>query len=177
MATIISSSSSLAAGVHCYGTTIEKGVTVDLEPGVHYFPEGAFYVKDGASLVGKDVVLVFGPNAHFSFQNYAVVDLVGRHSGPFAGMVMVASRDNNTDFQVASANVKRLEGVVYLPSARLVVYGDSQVGTESNWTVTVTGRLLAYYGARLVINNNYAASSVPVPGEVGVPTGGPKLIN
>lgn len=173
---IIATDTTIPAGVHCSAFVVQAGARVTLAPGVHAFPQGTFYVMDGATLTGNNVVLVFGPTARFQFQNYATVDLVGAQSGPYAGMVMVASRDNTSDFTIVTSDLRRLEGVVYLPSARLVVYGTSKVGEASNWTVTVTDRLLVEDSAKLYINNNYAGSTVPVPGEVA-PTGAPQLVN
>ena len=104
-----------------------------------------------------------------------MISLSGRESGPYAGMVLVSTPNNTSPFELFSNSVKRLEGVVYLPKAALIVNNSTggQVAQESDWTITVTRMLKIEGSAQLVIKTDYAASTVPVPKGVATSGGGP----
>jgi Flp pilus assembly protein TadG len=148
-----------AAGIHCGDVYIRKTATLNLAAGEHYFL-GDLIVGDTARLNGADVALFFGRGAQLTFRGKAVVDLAGRKRGQNAGLLIVTGRDNVSDFQISSDNVRRLEGVVYMPASRLLVSGTGQVAGQSEWTVTVTKALQVSGSPTLVINNDYAGSSV-----------------
>ena len=74
-------------------------------------------------------------------------------------------------------HVESLLGVIYIPSARLVVRGTADVARESAWTVIVAKGLRLDGSPSLFINANYGASDVPVPSGVGPRAGGARLIN
>ena len=166
----------LPAGVHCGGVIADKSAVLTLAPGVHYFANGDLKLRATSTLKGTDVVLVFGPDATLKSQDWAWIDLVGRQSGPLAGMVLVHTRENPKAVELFSANVRRLEGVIYLPAADLLVIGLRPVAAESDWTVSITKRVLVRGGARLVINNRYSESPVPVPDGVGPTAAGARLL-
>ena len=163
-------------GMHCGGIEISGTAIVVLEPGEHWFLAGPVVVKDDARLEGDDVVLLFDRTSNFAFTDNALVRLSGRKTGDFTGIVMGATRDNTQDFVISSDNVESLLGVIYVPSARLLVEGRADVARDSAWTVIVAESLLLRGSPSLFINANYDASDVPVPNGVGPRAGGSRLI-
>lgn len=166
----------LAPGVHCGGYKMAGNSILILEPGEHWFLGGHLEIKEDARLTGVDVVLFFDKDSKFDFKDHALVNLDGRKTGTYAGMVMVATRKNNHDFIITSDHVERLLGVIYVPNAQMIVEGKSEVARDSAWTVIVARMLQLKGSPSLIINANYAASEVPVPEGVGPRAGGVQLI-
>ena len=163
------------AGRHCGGIEAYGAARVVLAPGEHFFLQGALVVKEDARLEGQDVVLFFDTMSKFDFTDRALVSLDGRKTGPYAGIVMGAMRDNRQDFVISADHVESLLGVIYVPSARLIVDGDADVARDSAWTVIVAKEMQMKGAPSLFINANYDATDVPVPAGVG-PRGGARLI-
>lgn len=163
-------------GRHCGGIEIYGTAKVKLLPGDHFFLGGHLIVKEGARAEGDDVALFFDKESKFEFKDAAMVDLKGRKSGAYAGIVMGGTRDNTQDFVISSDNVESLLGVIYVPSARLIVEGKEDVARESAWTVIVAKSVELKGSPSLFINANYNASNVPVPDGVGPRAGGARLI-
>lgn len=166
----------IPAGKHCGGIEAFGTARVILAPGDHLFLGGHLLVKQNARLEGEDVVVFFDKASKFEFNDQAMVDLDGRKSGPYAGMVMGGTRDNTQDFIISADHVGSLLGVIYVPSARLIVEGRSEVARDSAWTVIVANELQLKGSPSLFINANYSASDVPVPEGVGNRVGGSRLV-
>ncbi|HEY0600323.1 TadE/TadG family type IV pilus assembly protein [Brevundimonas sp.] len=164
------------AGRHCGGIEAYGDARVVLQAGEHFFLQGSLVVKETARLEGADVVLFFDTASSFDFTDSAMVSLDGRKSGPYAGLVMGSTRDNRQDFMISADNVESLLGVLYVPNARLIVDGDSDVARDSAWTVIVAKAIQLKGSPSLFINANYRASNVPVPAGVGPRAGGVRLI-
>lgn len=162
-------------GRHCGGIEASGTARVLLAPGEHFFLQGALVVRENARMEGEDVVLFFDTMSRFQFTDDALVNLDGRKTGPYAGIVMGAMRDNRQDFVISADHVESLLGVIYVPSARLIVDGTSDVARDSAWTVIVAKEMLMKGAPSLFINANYDATDVPVPAGVG-PRGGARLI-
>lgn len=175
--TVSSGRHNLSAGIHCNAIIVQGTAEVVLGPGEHWFLGGALVVKENGRLIGENVVLFFGSRGKFDFTDHAQVNLSGRRTGEYAGLVMVASRDNRQDFIISSDNVESLLGVIYVPSATLIVEGSAAVARESAWTVVVAQTLQLKGSPQLFINANYRGSDVPVPEGVGPSSGGSRLIN
>ncbi|CAN1570195.1 hypothetical protein MCEMIH16_03155 [Caulobacteraceae bacterium] len=166
---------SLPPGYHCSPIHVSGSARITLQPGEHWFVAGQLEISGSARLEGGDVALFFDKTAQFEFSGKAVVRLSGRKSGPYAGLVIGATRGNNGDFTISSDNVESLLGVIYVPSGRLTITGSADVARESAWTVIVADRLLLQGSPKLYINANYGASDVPVPTGVGPTAGGVRL--
>lgn len=164
------------AGRHCGGIEAYGDARVVLAPGEHFFLKGSLVIKENARLEGDDVVLFFDTASKFDFTDNAMVALDGRKSGPYAGIVMGSTRQNRQDFIISADNVESLLGVIYVPSARLIVEGDAEVARDSAWTVIVAEQVQLKGSPSLFINANYDASNVPVPAGVGPRAGGVRLI-
>ena len=133
-------------------------------------------IDEDARLEGQDVVAFFDQASRFQFKAGARVTLDGRKTGPFAGMVLGAMRDNRQDFVVSADHVESLLGVIYVPSARLIVEGSTEVARDSAWTVIVAREVQLKGAPSLFINANYEFSDVPVPEGVGPRAGDSRLV-
>lgn len=167
----------LPAGVHCGVMLFDGTSELILEPGDHWFIGSVLTLSGSAKLTGRDVVLFFDKPSRFDFSQQARVNLSGRETGPYAGLVMGATRDNTQIFRVTADNVEALLGVIYIPEARLVIDGSAAVARDSAWTVIVAKYLELKGAPTLFINANYNTSSVPVPAGVGPSTGGAHLVD
>lgn len=172
---VVSGTHYVPAGRHCGGIDARGTARVVLEPGEHFFLNGHLVVDEQARLEGQDVVAFFDTQSRFEFKAGALVSLDGRKTGPYAGIVMGAMRDNRQDFVISADHVESLLGVIYVPSARLIVEGDADVARDSAWTVIVAKEMQMKGAPSLFINANYDATDVPVPAGVG-PRGGARLI-
>jgi hypothetical protein len=174
---VSSGNHSIPAGLHCGGIEAEGNAKIFLEAGEHFFLGGHLVIKDAARLEGRDVVLFFDKASKFDFKDQAVINLDGRKDGPYSGIVMGGTRDNTQDFIISADHVESLLGVIYVPSARLIVEGKADIARDSAWTVIVAKEMQLKGSPSLFINANYSASDVPVPAGVGNRAGGSRLIN
>ncbi|MGH3431159.1 MAG: TadE/TadG family type IV pilus assembly protein [Mycobacteriales bacterium] len=166
--TYIGATNVLAPGIHCGNFVVTTGGRLTLLPGEHYFAQGSLQLQGTAILSGTNVVLVFDKNSHFDFAGTSQVDLSGRTTGTYAGFVVATTRQNTGSFNISSTSAEKLEGTIYIPAATLTVQGyQSKVAQQSAWTVIVATSIQLNGSANLVINSNYATSTVPVPSGVG----------
>ncbi|HEY2708974.1 MAG TPA: TadE/TadG family type IV pilus assembly protein [Caulobacteraceae bacterium] len=153
---------------HCADIVVKSGTTMILAPGVHYFAKGTLRMEENSTLKGTNVTLVFADDASFAFTDSSTIDLTGSTSGPYAGFVIATTRTNTNPFVISSSAARRLEGAIYIPSSTLQVTGSgTNVADQSAWTVVVAKGLQMQGSPNLVINANYAGSSVPVPAGAG----------
>jgi Flp pilus assembly protein TadG len=164
-------------GRYCGMFQIEDGGEVELAGGDYYFVgvkgdplrQGKLSMKGGrltSDPIGPGVTLIFDDSSKLHVQSAdAKLNLKAQNSGTNAGLLLVAPRDNTKQFTLQSPAVEVLEGVIYMPSAELVVAGD-KVGNLSKWTITITKALTVHKGASLMIKSDYAGSTVPVPGAI-----------
>jgi len=164
----------LAPGVHCEHFVIDKFATLHLEPGEHYFMDN-LDSHDQSIIEGDDVVLIFGSTKKINFADKSQVRLSARKSGPFAGFLIVTTRDNHEQFTIASDNVSKLLGTIYIPEAQLLVQTTGNVAQDSAWSIIVADSIKMAKNPTLVINTGYVGSGVPVPDGVGPGNGKPKL--
>lgn len=145
--------------------------TLILQPGVHLFYKN-LSVLGTAKMTGDDVFLFFNNGSDPKFTGpHIKIDLIGRKTGTYAGMVMATTSMNGGDISIPGTRVERLLGVVYARNGILSVTGNGEAAGESDWTVVVANRIQLSGNATLKINANYEDSDVPVPAGVG-PNGG-----
>jgi hypothetical protein len=159
-------------GIHCRPIQIGYNTRVILRPGDHFFRKN-LVLQGRARLEGEDVFLFFdhGSDPNFSGQ-FTQVNLVGRKSGPYAGMVMATVGGGQPNIILPGEKVERLLGVVYVRNGFLQVSGNGVAAEESAWTVIVAKQVLSNGTARIRINADYDGSDVPVPNGVGPNAGG-----
>lgn len=169
--TIATGTRTLAPGMHNTEYTISGSATLQLRQGEHYFCKGLRLSGQGR-LEGEDVLLMFMPGAVLNAGQNSFVSLSGRRTGDWAGFVIVATRGNYANTTIASSNVDRLLGTIYLPMSRLIVSAPGNVAETSQWSVVVARNVNLSQQARLTINTDYEGSPVPVPHGVGNQAGG-----
>ncbi len=166
--TLQSGAQSLNPGVHCGNISLQNDAVLTLNPGEHYFVNGQFKLDGSSQITGTDVVLIFKGNWQMKCAGAAYLSLEGRHSGPFAGFVLVTDRSLGGKLTISTDNARQLYGTIYLPNATLDVTGTgNKIADQSPWTVVVAMGLTTDGSAKLVINSNYSGASVPVPAGVG----------
>jgi hypothetical protein len=157
----------LEPGMHCRPIVVSNGTTLILKPGDHFFRKN-LQLSDPARLTGEDVFLFFDHGSDPLFGNTkARVNLVGRKSGPYAGMIMATIAGNSPDIIIPGANVEKLIGVVYVRNGYLQVSGTGIAAENSAWTVIVAKQIVSKGSARIQVNADYKSSDVPVPNGVG----------
>lgn len=164
----------LPPGVHCEHFDIKKYATLNLLPGDHYFMAD-LEAHDNSIIQGDDVALIFGSTKKINFADKSSVRLSARKTGPFAGFLIVTTRANTQQFVIASDNVSKLLGTIYIPNAQLLVQTSGSVAQDSAWSIIVADSLVLNKNPTLVINTGYVGSGVPVPEGVGPGNGKPKL--
>lgn len=163
---VANTSLTLSPGVHCEHFDIGTGATLQLLPGDHWFMDD-LNAHNNAVIEGDDVALIFGSKKKVNFFDNSSVRLTARKTGPFAGFLILTTRDNTQDFEIASNNVSELLGTIYIPSARLIVDTSGNVAQDSAWSIIVADDIELHQNPNLIINNNYVGSGVPVPEGVG----------
>ncbi|MBT9446888.1 MAG: hypothetical protein IV086_14400 [Hyphomonadaceae bacterium] len=154
-------------GVHCGAISVGGNAVVTLAPGEHRFTLGSLVMRGAARLLGDDVVLIFDKTWATKFKEDSVINLTGRRSGALAGFVMMADRGNTQRFEIDSTHVERLDGVIYVPDAELLIGGRSDIARQSDWTVIVANQLTLSGNPRLYLNADYGASDITAPAGVG----------
>jgi len=156
----------LLPGVHCEQFEVQTGATLQLLPGDHWFMND-LNAHNNAVISGDDVALIFGSQKKVNFFDNSTVRLTARKSGPFAGFLILTTRDNTQDFTIASNNVSELLGTIYIPNAKLIVDTTGNVAQDSAWSIIVADDIELHHNPSLIINTNYVGSGVPVPEGVG----------
>ncbi len=157
----------LTPGVYCGGLTIIGASSVTLSPGIYVMKDGPLLVDGGSSFKATGVgVYLTGANAVFNFSANTSVSMTAPNSGPMAGMLFFEdpTAPGLREHKILSDNASVLLGTIYLPKGRLEVETNKPVGKQSAFTIIVAQRMELYGGSELVLNSDYASTSVPVPG-------------
>lgn len=170
----------LHPGTYCGGLTINGNAKVEFMPGMYMFREGPLLIGGTATVTGENVGLFFeDDDSYFEFNDNADIVLSAPELGPMAGMVVGARAncrgmkrcDSPRVFKITSANVRSLLGTIYLPVDDLVIDTTMPVSQEAAFTILIVDNLYMKQSPVLVLNTNYAATTVPVPeGFVGQPS-------
>ena len=169
-------------GVYCGDYELSGTVHVHMKPGTYYFMgasaqnAGKVSLKGQARLTGTDVTMIFAKTSKLYVTETAKLDLKAPRTGTNAGMLIMATRDNNKTFEFMSPSVDRLEGVIYLPGAQMIVDGAGQIAEQSKWTIAVVKALKVEHAAQLVVHTDYAGSEVPRPAQVNSGVGTARLL-
>jgi hypothetical protein len=158
----------LQPGRHCFDIKVMQHQTLELEPGVYWFTDGAkLELLEDSVLKGSNVLLVFDKGSDFKFKDRASIELRGRESGVYSGFVLATTRGNIGVFEISSSAARELLGTIYIPEATLWVDGKHKIADQSAWTVVVAKAVKMKGSPSLVINSNYAGTSVKPPDGVG----------
>ncbi|MEP3234028.1 MAG: pilus assembly protein TadG-related protein [Hyphomicrobiales bacterium] len=160
------SNSTLNPGVYCGGLYIGPNLTANLAPGEYIIKDGPLVVQGNGAIIGEDVSFYFtGDSATFDFDRNTRIALSARESGPLSGVLFFEDRTSPLyrSFTIRSQDAEKFEGVTYLPNGTLFIDGRSRVGQQSNWTAIVARRITIGSGPDIVINSDFASSTIPAP--------------
>jgi hypothetical protein len=95
-----------------------------------------------------------------------------------AGILFFESRpaQPGRSFVISSTRARQLLGTIYLPRGTFKTDGAGTIASISAYTVIVADRI-DMTRATLVINADYGASDVPLPGGLGASTGQVRLVH
>lgn len=170
----------LEPGYYCADIKVLSHQTLKLKPGKYYFRKGAkLELREDSVLEGDNVLLVFEQGSDFKFKDRAAIKLTGRSgkSDPHAGFVLATARGNTQKFEISSSAARELLGTIYLPDAILLVDGKDKIADQSAWTVVVARGIEMKGSPSLVINSNYAGSTVKPPDGVGPRSNDVRLVD
>jgi hypothetical protein len=151
----------------CGGLILDDGAIVTRAPGEYVIKDGPLIVNDGATLQSSGAsIYLAGAHATFSFSAESTIRLTAPKSGPLAGILFYEDRaaPELQTHEILSNNASQLLGTVYLPRGRLVVNTKRPIAQSSAFTIILARRMEMYGGSNLVLNSDYASTSVPVPG-------------
>lgn len=160
---------SIGPGTYCGGLKITGKAVVTAEPGTYIITGGKLRVDKNATLRGEFVGFYFdGPDAVIDFRDTAVVELSAPKDGPLAGILFYEdpSAPEGRNFEISSDSARELLGTIYLPRGTFRGAGSGEIAALSAYTIIVARRI-DLEGAQLVVNADYSASEVPVPGGLG----------
>jgi Flp pilus assembly protein TadG len=161
----------LTPGTYCGGIKVDKSLIVTLQPGIYIIKDGPLSLEKGARMQGNGVTLFFtGDKAAIDLKKESSFSLTAPTTGLTAGILMYQDRSvvaDNVKFEISSDDATILLGTIYLPRGHLFLGGDKPVAQNSAYTIIIANKIQASAGPTLVLNTNYAATSVPVPQGVG----------
>jgi hypothetical protein len=139
---------------------------VNFAPGTYIIKDGPLTLS-GASVVNGSNVGFFltGNGAILDFAGTATINLSGAETGPMAGLLFFADRNqpDGTGHKISSTLVLGLTGTIYLPTGNLTIDPNASVAANSAYTAIIANRMRVNKGPTLTMNTNYGATKVPVP--------------
>ena len=162
----------LSPGTYCGGLTIQSDANVWFSPGIYAFKNGPLYIQNEAVAAGENVGLYFvDQSSHFDFRDDADISFSAPEEGAMAGVVVLAKGlcdepedcDSDRTFKISSAKVRSLLGTISLPQDNLKIDTTRPISEDAAFTILIVNRLFMKQSPSLVLNTNYAATTVPVP--------------
>jgi len=166
--TIKETTTTLKPGVYCKQIQIDKA-TVTFLPGIYFLKNGGLKVQGDSVITGKGVGFLLIGDSKIEIEAKSVIDLAAPVDGPMAGFVFAHDRNPKAGLEhkfVAHSDIS-YEGAVYLPKHYVTYQGHSTSSNIPPFTTYIVGRLKMDGQSELILNNNYAASAVPVAGKIG----------
>lgn len=167
--THVNSNETLLPGIYCGDMTINEGAVVTFSAGVYIIVNGKLKISDGAKVTGYGVGILLAGSSVLEVSHESSVDLVAPVSGPMAGIVFAHDRNakEGIEHKVSGKSSIHYEGAVYFPKQKIVYKGESQSYNVPPFTTFIVSQLRVDGGSQLILNNDYAASAVPVAGKIG----------
>ena len=159
----------LSPGIYCGGLNVAGG-HVTLKPGVYTMKNGQLAVTGGGVLKGENVgFFLVGRSSTILFGRASEISLTAPRTGDMAGLLFFEDRDSEFDtyHRITSRDARRLVGTMYLPKSKLLIDADNPVADQSEYTVIIAREFELREGPELVLNTDYASSTIPVPEGVG----------
>lgn len=157
----------LDPGVYCGGLAIKKHSVVTLRPGIYVIKDGKLLVDTNGRLQGENVgVYLTGDESVIKFWSNGAVNLTAPKNGPMASLLFFEDRNSPPDrvHQIKSDEARVLLGVLYFPRGILRVDASQKVADQSAYTSIIANKLELDIQPVLVLNSDYGATDIPVPG-------------
>jgi hypothetical protein len=131
----------------------------NLEPGIYCISASTFDMKAQDELVGSDVLLYFinGNNFDWKDRGKATMNLIGRQSGIYKGMVIYVDHgdnltDSGCDVKINGTSDSNFTGTIYAPTCEIILLGDSN---SQGWDSQIIGYTIYFSGnSNTYINYN-----------------------
>jgi hypothetical protein len=169
----------LSPGVYCKKLEISSGGEVTFTPGIYVIRDGLLKVSSNGRAAGSDMMLFFqGKDAYLDVSSGSTVQLSGRRSGTYAGIVIFQSRATITrqapPFIINSQSGSMIEGTVYMLNGTVRVNSQS-TSNSASYTAFVVRKMEINSLSNLLINTDYKGL-VPLPEGLRGMGGGPEKI-
>jgi len=154
----------LNPGVYCGGIEIDGNSNVTFNPGIYIIRDGQFEVNSNSSVSGDGVgFYLTGSASTLYFDSNSSLDFIAPSTGEMAGIIFFEDRNAPLlrSHRFDSNSIARLEGAIYLSRGRLVIDSNGTIGGSSAFTTIVARRVSLDSNVNLVMNTDYASSSVP----------------
>lgn len=154
-------------GVYCGGIFVSANTELTFEPGIYVIKDGPLEVQATAQLLGTNVgFYLVGAATEIRFGGNTTISLSAPVDGEMAGLLFYEDRNNPTDHthRITSNNARMLLGTLYLPVNPLTIDANAPVADQSAYTALVVKSLTLDAGPNLVLNSDYGATEIPIPG-------------
>lgn len=127
-------------GGSVYCGSIAFNASVVLGPGIHFFRNAKVTLASNVDITGKDVMLYFGDGSSLDKgAGSGAFSIEAMKSGDYQGIAIFGTRNTKTveTFKLTGNKDYYVKGSVYLPGARLEMYGtaDLTVDVKSGWVI------------------------------------------
>jgi Flp pilus assembly protein TadG len=120
-----------ANSVYC--GTIGLNADVTFAAGIHYFKGATVTTSSSVNIKGSDLLLYFDATSSFNSSSSGTVTLGSMQSGTYEGIVIFGSRSANLPtFRFTGSKEYFLDGAIYLPKARLELYGSVDLNVKKS---------------------------------------------
>ena len=124
---------------------------VDLDPGLYIVDGGDFELRSTTVATGSGVTFFLTNGARAVINGSATLDLVAPTTGPFAGLIIFSSRDDETvTHQINGNSSSILDGAVYSPAASIDYSGN--FGGSGGCTQIVVNRITFTGNSELAVD-------------------------
>lgn len=160
----------LSPGTYCGGVEVSDKANVTLLPGVYVMNGGPFWIKGQSTVRGEDVMIAFtGDEATLYIYGSSTMSVTSPKSGTYANIQFMQDRSQPIPklgagaeglcFTVGgngSSDGSRLtyDGVAYLPTQNIWIYGDADVKANSPTMAIVVGKLWLQGNAKLEVSTD-----------------------
>jgi hypothetical protein len=157
----------LNPGTYCGGIMLTGQLTAVFNPGQYNIVDGSLKITGQASATGTDVgFYLTGAMSKLDLTGQSTISLSGAETGPMAGLLFFASRNQpaGTQHRIAGGSIEKLTGTIYFPTSNLLIDPKSAtVAAQSEYTVIIANKIRMNEGPEMILNSDYGATKVPVP--------------
>jgi Flp pilus assembly protein TadG len=155
----------LTPGRYCGGIELKPQAKVTFQPGLYVIDNGKFQIQAQASASGSGVTFYFtGNNAELEVRGGGNVDFKAPANGDLAGFVLVQNQYTTPSGKEAvvqgGGNIK-IEGIVYMPTWRVNVSGNSEINQASKYLAMIADSFYMEGNGKLYVKSDAAGAGLP----------------